>query len=419
MGAERWLTMLLLCLSGSFMFWLPYFSDAYYVPMQRAFGFSNTQIGVLSSTFGLTSLIFYAPGGWMADRFPARQLICTALVLSGAAGLIFATIPTFDVCLLLYAVWGLSSSLIFWSALIKATRNWGDKDEQGRAYGLLEGGRSLSDAAFSAVFLALFAWQGANPAALTDNIQMRSYCLLMMAVLVWFVMKDGPASRPNAEATESAFSWSKLKVVVKMPILWLLSLVILATNWAMWGTIYFTPYATTVYDLGEVWGGAIGGGKYWLAAIAAVVAGIVADQIGTAKAVVGLFILMTTSFLFFTLVPGAPGLVPLLLINASVAAIVVYALRGIYYALLEQGNIPLAFTGTAVGMVSVIGYTPDTFAPVISGLILDTWAGALGFQVLFGLIAFLCAIGLFASVLIYQRIDASGLVGKQLVPDLD
>ena len=49
--------MLLLCLSGSFIFWLPYFSDAYYVPMQRAFGFSNTQIGLLSSTFGLTSLI--------------------------------------------------------------------------------------------------------------------------------------------------------------------------------------------------------------------------------------------------------------------------------------------------------------------------------------------------------------------------
>ena len=355
----------------------------------------------------------------MADRFPARQLISTALLLSGAAGIIFATIPTFDVCLLLYAVWGVSSSLIFWSALVKATRNWGGKNEQGRAYGLLEGGRSLSDAAFSAVFLALFAWQGANPAALANNIQLRSCCLLLMAALVWLVMKDTTANRPDARATESAFSWHKLQLVVKMPILWLLSLVILATNWAMWGTIYFTPYATTVYELGNVWGGAIGGGKYWLAAISAVLAGVVADQIGTARAVVGLFVIMTASFLYFALVPGAPGLVLVLLLNAAVASIAVYALRGVYYALLEQGNVPLMLTGTAVGMVSVIGYTPDTFAPLISGLILDTWTGAQGFQVLFGLIAGLCAIGLFAAVLIYRRIDASVLVGQQLVPDPD
>ncbi len=56
--------MVLLCLSGSFIFWLPYFSDIYYVPVQRTFGFSNTQMGMLPSIFGFASLVSYAPGGW-------------------------------------------------------------------------------------------------------------------------------------------------------------------------------------------------------------------------------------------------------------------------------------------------------------------------------------------------------------------
>jgi MFS family permease len=84
--AEKWLTMVLLCLSGSFIFWLPFFLDVYYVPMQRAFEFSNTQLGMLASTFGLVSLLSYAPGGWLADRYPARLLMSTALAISGMGG---------------------------------------------------------------------------------------------------------------------------------------------------------------------------------------------------------------------------------------------------------------------------------------------------------------------------------------------
>jgi len=404
--AEKSLTIVLLCLSGSFIFWLPYFSDGYYVPMQRAFGFSNTQIGMLSSTFGFASLLSYAPGGWLADRYPARQLMSTALVISGMGGFVFARLPPFEVCLVLYGLWGVSASLIFWSAMIKATRDWGGHDEQGRAFGFLEGGRSLSDASFGAVLLAIFAWQGADPAALSSNIRLQSACLVFLAVLVWVVMKDAPDSRPEARTAGSEFSWAKLRLVLRMPVLWLLTLIILATNWGMWGTIYFTPYATKVYELGDVWGGAVGGGKYWLAAITAITAGFVADRIGTAKTVVALFILMTSSFLLFAVVPGAPGLLPMMLVNSALLATAVYALRGIYYALLEQGNVPLTLTGTAVGLVSVIAYTPDTFAPTVAGLVLDAWPGAEGFQVLFLLIGTICFVGLFAALLFYRRVQA-------------
>jgi len=84
---------------------LPYFSDTYYFPLKRTFGLSNTQIGVLSGTFGFASLLSYAPGGWLADRYPARKLMSIALVISAMGGFIFARIPPFGVCVALYALW--------------------------------------------------------------------------------------------------------------------------------------------------------------------------------------------------------------------------------------------------------------------------------------------------------------------------
>ena len=152
-AAEKRLTIILLCLSGSVIYWLPFISEIFYVPLQEALGFTKTQIGLLSSTFGLVSLITYFPGGWLADRVSPRKLISIALFVTSLGGFVFATFPSFEVCLALFGLWGMTTACIFWSAMIKATRNWGSKDEQGRAFGILEGGRNFVDIA-----QALLCW---------------------------------------------------------------------------------------------------------------------------------------------------------------------------------------------------------------------------------------------------------------------
>jgi len=397
--------MLLLCLSGSIMYWLPFFSEIYYVPMQNSFGFSNTQIGVLSSTFGFMSLIGYFPGGWLADRFSSRKLITVALLITAAGGFVFSTIPSFEVCVLLYGIWGLATALVFWSAMIKATRNWARKEEQGRAYGILEGGRNIADLAAATILLSIFAFRGGDDAALSENILLQASVPLVLAVIVWLHMKDDMAPGEKPQEVRSAITSAGVIEVMRLPIVWLLAIIIMAAYTGMWGAIYFTPYATEVFALGEVWGGAIGVGKIWLAPFAAIAAGLIADKIGTAKAVVGSFILMTSGFLIFGLLPGAPNLVPLLMINVAVISSAVYALRGIYFSLMEQGGIPVAVTGIATGIVSVIGYTPDVFVPAVAGMVLDAYPGAEGYQTLFLLIGGMSFLGLMAAYGAYRRIQ--------------
>ena len=126
-AAEKRLTMVLLCLSGSIIYWLPFISEIYYVPVQAAFGFSKTQLGILSSTFGFVSLITYFPGGWLADRISARKLISVALLTTALAGFVFSTIPSFVICVLNIRVLGLHNSLHFLVSIDQSDTQLGNK----------------------------------------------------------------------------------------------------------------------------------------------------------------------------------------------------------------------------------------------------------------------------------------------------
>ena len=82
----------------------------------------------------------------------------------------------------------------------------------------------------------------------------------------------------------------------------------------------------------------------------------------------------------------------------------IYAVRGLYFALFQEGRVPLAVTGSAVGLVSVIGYTPDVFMGPLMGHLLDRSPGALGHQHVFAVVATFAVIGLIATLL-FQRVS--------------
>ena len=62
----------------------------------------------------------------LADRFNARRLLVIALLTTAAAGLILLTDPSLRTLVILYAWWGVSTIALFWSPLIRTTREWGE-----------------------------------------------------------------------------------------------------------------------------------------------------------------------------------------------------------------------------------------------------------------------------------------------------
>ena len=402
---RRWFVMTVLCFSGGIIFMLPFLREVYYIPMQQAFGYNNTQMGVLISVFGAVSLLTYFPGGWLADRFSPRKLMASSLLGTGLAGLYFATYPSYYISIAIHAFWGACISLVFWGAMIKATRNWAPAEEQGRAFGILESGRGVSEVVSSTLFLAIFAWLGSNAGALSTVITLFAITNILLALLAWLILEDAHDTTYEADHSGNAkVGVQEVIAVLKMPVVWLISLVVLTAYSAYWGSYYFAPYTTDAYALSVVIGASIGVGRMWLKPLAALSAGIIADRIGVSKTVVGFFIVMTLCFLLFGLLPGGSGMIVrvLMLANVAIVSIAIFALRGIYFALLDEGGIAPAVTGTAAGVISAIGFTPDVFMPLVGGVLLDNYPGALGYRYYYLLIAVMCAVGTLAAYSIMQ-----------------
>ena len=400
---KRWLVMACLGMSGGLIYLLPFLREVYYLPLQKALHLSNTQLGVLMSVFGAASLITYFPGGWLADRYSPRKLMTFSLLMTGFAGLYFASFPSYQMSIIVHAFWGVTTGLTFWASMIKATRNWAPSTEQGRAFGILETVRGIGEMATSTIFLAVFAKLGGGDRGLSWVIIVFSLVNILLGVMTWLVISDASREDSGRELKKEKVGLRDIFRVLKMPVVWLISAVIIAAYSAYWGSYYFTPYATDVFKMSVVFGGAIGVGKMYLKPPSALAAGFFADRAGISRAVSLCFLILIGGFAVFILTPGSPRLVAILIANTAITSLAIFALRGISFALLEEGGVPLAVTGTATGIVSVVGFTPDVFMPMVGGVLLDRYPGAPGYRLLFLFIAVLCLGGLFSAIIIQRK----------------
>jgi len=97
-----------------------------------------------------------------------------------------------------------------------------------------------------------------------------------------------------------------------------------------------------------------------------------------------------------------------IMMNIIVTFTAVYALRGVYFALLEETNIAGNQTGTAVGLISLIGYTPDVFFHSVAGRILDASPGLPGFQNYFLMLAAFSILGLGSTFALTKAVKSRG-----------
>ena len=88
----------------------------------------------------------------------------------------------------------------------------------------------------------------------------------------------------------------------------------------------------------------------------------------------------------FTYSPGTTGTAALLLFVIALG-ISTYAIRGLYWSILDDCHIPLRAVGLGIGVISMVGYTPDIFLPQINAALVHAYPGITGAQLYFDFIA--------------------------------
>lgn len=395
-----------LVVAGEMVFALPFVVARVFRPtLLDVFSLTNLQLGTAFSVYGVVAMASYFPGGPLADRFSARRLMTVALVATSLGGGLFATIPSLGPLTVLYAFWGLTTILLFWAALMRATREWGGEAAIGRAYGILDGGRGLAAALLASIMVLIFAallpaevesaTLAQRTSALSSVIWIFTGLTLGSAALVWFAV---PAGNPQP-GDSPKFSWSGIRRVLGMPAIWLQAVIVVCAYVGYKSTDDFSLYARDAFGYNEVAAAQLGTVSFWVRPFAAVGAGYLADKIRPSRVAAWSFAALALSCLLLVL---QPGLHVVLAATVAATSVGIYAVRSVYFALLGEARVPLAVTGSAIGLVSVIGYTPDVFMGPVMGYLLDRSPGALGHQHVFLFVAGAAVVGLFATLL-FQR----------------
>lgn len=410
---RRALALTCLIIAGEAVFSLPFHLARFFRPTVLAvLGLTNTELGAAQAVYGVLAMLAYFPGGPLADRFSAHKLLAVALWMTGLGGFYFATFPSYRGMAWLFGYWGVTTILLFWAALIRATRDWGGEDKQGRAYGMLDGGRGLFAAVLASAAALLFqvvfpadeasVTPEARASALRSVIYAYTGVTLLAGALAW-LFAPRSATRVAGRSGAGA-SLERIREVTRLPQVWLQALIVVAAYVAYKGFDNYSVYAHEVYGMGEVEVSRFTASMQWVRPAAAIAAGFLADRIRGLNVILACFLMLLLADLYFAL--SEPGPRWLLYGNVLVTCTAMFALRGVYFAVFDEAEVPWRATGTAVGIVSVVGYTPDIFVAWVAGMLLDGAPGLAGHQRFFWFLGSFSLIGVVAT-LGFKRLSAT------------
>ncbi|GAB1616725.1 MFS transporter [Pseudomonas sp. NGC7] len=404
----KWLRFLILVLGGGTVYKLANLKDAFYVPMQAFMGLSHTEIGLLLSANAIIATALFVVGGMLADRFETRRLIPLGLIGTGCLGVYLATFPPFSSLLIVFSLLAVCADCLFWPSLLKAIRNLGNDQEQGRLFGLLEGGRGVVDTLVAFAALGVFVAMGSGESGLKSAILFYSVIDLLAGTLTWFLLKGDSA--PSLAKPKNGLA--NLMEAIKVPGIWLVSLNVFMVYIVYCGLTYFIPYLKEMYGLPVALVGAYGIiNQYFLKILGGPAGGFIADKQfkSTSRYLKWAFLALLPLMAVIMLIPKSPTFIYAGMAATLSFALIVFSMRGVFWAPMGEVGIPQHITGSAFGIGCLIGYAPGMFAYVIYGAILDHFPGQQGYNWVFTLMSILAVAGFMVSSLLYRAVRKNAL----------
>lgn len=306
---RRILQITVLIVAGEMIFSLPFHTARFFRPtFLDVFGFSNTDLGDIFAVYGIAAMLSYFPGGVVADHYSARTLLCVSLLLTSLGGIYMATIPGPAQMALLYGYWGVTTIFLFWAAMIRAVREWGGEFSQGRAFGILDGGRGFVAAAVAGLAVALLASYLPDVVEQASDTERRhgfsAVILLYSAVtaivglLTWSLL---PGATVSVAGKKAYGSLTGAISVLRRPVVWAQAGIIVCAYCGFKGGDNFSLYAVQVLGMNEVDGASLSAYTNYIRPIAAVSAGILADRYVASRVLGVMFaVLVVSYFLFFS-----------------------------------------------------------------------------------------------------------------------
>ncbi|HAE22258.1 MAG TPA: MFS transporter, partial [Spirochaetaceae bacterium] len=288
---RRYFQFFLVVLAAGAIYPLVYLRTNYQETILEVFGMTIQQLNTIYSVIGLVFVVGYIPSGFLSDKFSAKKLLAISLGGTALGGFWFAQVPQFGSVVAIYAIWGIFSVFTFWSAHLKLVKLLTKKEEEGRFFGILDGGRGVVEAVLASLAVFIFSRILGPSLDLVDKrsalvavIYMYSIALAVVAVLIWFFVEEDAAKEGKREESEK-FRISDLPGLFKNKYLFLHGAIIFIGYAVFWTVYYIGGFLQTNLGITPITVGTVTVVILWMRPVGGFVGGFLADKIGKSNTI--------------------------------------------------------------------------------------------------------------------------------------
>lgn len=336
------------------------------IPISQELGLSETQVGLVLSSFFLSYAIMQPIGGSLADKFGSRKVIIASVILWSLFTILTGTAWSFLSLIIFRFLFGIGEGS-YPSASSVAVAESFPQHERARAKSILTSATTIGAVLATLVAATLskhFGWQ--------SMFVILGFVGFLLALLYVKYLHPKRAQETNEKSKKPKLP---LRELVKIPMLWKLMAIYFGISMVNWGLMSWMPsYMVKVRNLDMVSMGALAAIPAVLSFVVVLITGWLLDKrmIGREKWLI----------IFGSLI----GIVSLYLLSVAptVTMVVVYqaiASMGIAAAVTTTLTMPLKYidptsVGAASGLIYLGGQTAGIIAPTAMGFMIQQFNGS-------------------------------------------
>jgi MFS family permease len=344
--------------------------------IQKEFGFSNVQLGLIFSAFAYPYLVFQIIGGWVGDKFgPRYTLFACGLIWAGATaatGFTDGLVTLFLARLLL----GFGEGATFPTAT-RAMQTWVAADKRGFAQGLTHSFARLGNAVTPPIvawLIALATWRGAF-------VVLGCISLVWVLLWVWYYRDDPRDHRSITDAELSVLPARAPATRPKVPWgpllrrMWPVTFTYFCYGWCLWLYLNWLPlFFKNNYSMEITKSAIFASGVFFAGVVGDTLGGVISDAILRRT---GNVRVARLSVAFVGFAGAVLSLFPILYTH-DITIVAICLSAGFFFAEITIGpmwSIPMdiapKFSGTAAGLMNTGSALAAIVSPLVAGYIID------------------------------------------------
>ena len=399
---------IVLVLCSQFAFSVLAMKGALLPQMLELWQISKTQFGLLMSIYGIVHNVFYVALAWAQDRFSPRGLIPVNMVFGGVTTFFLGQTNDFATLCFLFVMLSLWCEGAFWPAILSSVRKSTSDSNQGKIFGLLEGGRGGIELLQNALTVGLYTYLGYSLLGLEIAFMVNAVLMVVLGIAAWFMLPTATLLKSGSDQNAANREvLAGMSMTLRLPEVWLAGFAGFSVYLAYTSMPFFLTYlqdlhalpvlAISIFGIVSTSAGRIG---------IALPSGFIADRFlggasgGLRLGLLGVAIIAAATIALTLGGGGAWAAMALM----SILSVLFFFMRALYFAPFGQMGLPPRFSGSVIAMAAFIIYLPSSFAYLLWGFILDNFPGPLGYALMFGTLGAMAVIGAWVAHCLHGRI---------------